>query len=270
MKAGWVNESRVLKAGTHRPNRWTSEAFGETRTRSVTNVFSVFSCVGSFRSRADVVSSDGACEVWGGGLSDVWATGFSDRLCASWMAVLISGVLVNQRGVWEGRILCALCFSMHSVPSFPVFMFCSTGLRIVSMSIQDQLICVCLVMPHCMFSMQLFLSEIVKFCFKEKVTRVACISLVYNSQHKRHPLIASCASAECTCYCAAGSASKWCVSMQLLCRTGQTRGNRAVGEWSDKGAGHLGGVWGALRTLLGHSHPNVRTLPPQCKDTPHT
>ena len=33
-------------------------------------------------------------------------------------------------------------------------------------------------------------------------------------------------------------------SMQLLCRTGQTRGNRMVGEWSDKAVGHLGGVWG--------------------------
>ena len=33
------------------------------------------------------------------------------------------------------------------------------------MSVQDELICVCLVMPHCMFGMQLFLSEIVKFSF---------------------------------------------------------------------------------------------------------
>ena len=39
-------------------------------------------------------------------------------------------------------------------------MFCRTGTRIVVMSIQDKLICAC-----CMFSMQLFLSEIVKFHF---------------------------------------------------------------------------------------------------------
>ena len=37
-----------LKAETHWPNRWTSEAFGETQTRSETNLFGVFSCVGSF------------------------------------------------------------------------------------------------------------------------------------------------------------------------------------------------------------------------------
>ena len=37
--------------------------------------------------------------------------------------------------------------------------------KAVIMSTQDKLICVRLVMPHCMFSMQLFLSDIVKFCF---------------------------------------------------------------------------------------------------------
>ena len=52
-----------LKAGTHRSNCWTSEAFGETRTRSGTNLFGVFSCAGSFRSRIDVVRSDSTCEV---------------------------------------------------------------------------------------------------------------------------------------------------------------------------------------------------------------
>ena len=131
-----------LKAGTHWPKRCSSEAFGETRTRSGTNMFGVFSCVGSFQSSANVVGSDSSCEVWGGGPWDVWAIGFSDWLCASWMAALIGGVLVNQRGVWEGGILCALCFSMHFVPSFPVFMLCSTGTRLVVMSIQDKLICV--------------------------------------------------------------------------------------------------------------------------------
>ena len=52
-----------VKAGAHQP---TSEAFGETRMRSGTNMFSVFtvfSCVGSFWSHLDVVCSDSACEV---------------------------------------------------------------------------------------------------------------------------------------------------------------------------------------------------------------
>ena len=72
-----------IKAGTHWPNRWTSEAFGETRTRSGTNMFGVISCIGSFRSRLDIVCSNSTCEVWGGWLSDVWAIGFSDWRCAS-------------------------------------------------------------------------------------------------------------------------------------------------------------------------------------------
>ena len=61
-----------------------------------------------------------------------------------------------------------LCFSVQSVPSFSVLMLCSTGTRQVVMSVQDKLICVRLVMPRCMFSMQLFLSEIVKFRFDRK------------------------------------------------------------------------------------------------------
>ena len=36
------------------------------------------------------------------------------------------------------------------------------------MSVQEELICVHVVMPCCMFSMQLFLSEIVKFRFDRK------------------------------------------------------------------------------------------------------
>ena len=47
-------------------------------------------------------------------------------------------------------------------------LFWTTGTRLAVMSIQDQLICVCLVMPRCMFSMQLFFSEIVKFRFDRK------------------------------------------------------------------------------------------------------
>ena len=58
---------------------------------------------------------------------------------------------------------------MHSVPSFLVFMFWITGMRLaVIMSVQDELICVRLVMPRCMFNMQLFLSEIVKYNFVRK------------------------------------------------------------------------------------------------------
>ena len=53
----------TVKAGTNRPNRWACEAFGETRMTSGTNMFGVFSCVGRFRSRADIVGSDSACKV---------------------------------------------------------------------------------------------------------------------------------------------------------------------------------------------------------------
>ena len=38
----------------------------------------------------------------------------------------------------------------------------------VIMSVRDELICVHLIMPRYMFSMQLFLSEIVKFNFDRK------------------------------------------------------------------------------------------------------
>ena len=55
---------------------------------------------------------------------------------------LIGGVLTNQRGVWEGRVLCAHWFSTHSVPSFLVFVLWSTGTRLAVMSVQDKLICV--------------------------------------------------------------------------------------------------------------------------------
>ena len=134
----------------------------------------------------------------------------------------------------------------EEVPSFHVFMSCSTGTRLVVMSIQDKLVCVRLVLPRCMFSMQLFLSEMLSEMIESKDSYVHK-PLVYNSHHKRHPLIASCTSAECTHYCAVGSTSKQCVSMQLFCQTGQTRGNGVVGEWSkevrqNKDVGRLGGV----------------------------
>ena len=141
-----------VKAGTHRPNHWTSEAFGETRTRSGTIMFGVFSSVGSFWSRADVVYSDWTCEVWGG------------RPLGS----LIGYVLANQCGVWEGRntVRPLVFYALRSlIPRFHVLQYqhetnCYLRLR--------QMNCVCLVMPRCMFSMQLFLSEIVKFRFDWK------------------------------------------------------------------------------------------------------
>ena len=80
------------------------------------------------------------------------------------MAVVIGGVLADKRSVWEGRnIVCALFFyALRSVIScFHVFMFCSTGTRLV-MSVQDELIC-----ARCVFSM-LFLAEIVMFRFDRK------------------------------------------------------------------------------------------------------
>ena len=84
-----VGCSYSLKAGTHRPNHWMSEAFGESRTRSGTHMFSVFSWVGSCRSHADVVCSDWTCEVWGRGPSD--AIGFSDWRCARESARYVGG-----------------------------------------------------------------------------------------------------------------------------------------------------------------------------------
>ena len=74
-------------------------------------------------------------------------------------------MLANQCGVWN--TMCALFFCAL-IPSFTVFMFWSTGTRLAVMSVQDELICVRLVMPRCMFSMQLFLCEIVKIRFDRK------------------------------------------------------------------------------------------------------
>ena len=79
------------------------------------------------------------------------------------MTILIGGVLANQRGVWEGwNTVCALfSYALCSVMSS-----LHIGTRLVVMSVKDELICVRLVMPCCMFSMQLFLSEIVTFRFE--------------------------------------------------------------------------------------------------------
>ena len=70
------------------------------------------------------------------------------------------GARANHCSVWEWRnTVCALFFSS----CFHVFMFCSSGTRPVDMSIQDEFIC-----ARCMFSMLLFLSEILKFHFDRK------------------------------------------------------------------------------------------------------
>ena len=52
----------------------------------------------------------------------------------------------------------------------------------VIMSVQDELICVCLVMPRCMFNMQLFLSEIVKEEAKHHYEQVFCVKCTMMSK----------------------------------------------------------------------------------------
>ena len=88
-----------------RPTVGRLKRFGETRTSSGTNLFSVFSCVGSFWDRVDSVCSDSTCEVWEGWLSAVWAIGYSDWLCASKSA---------QCG--RSGMPCAHCFSSLHFP----------------------------------------------------------------------------------------------------------------------------------------------------------
>ena len=89
----------------------------------------------------------------------------SQFLGVSCMTILIGSVLANLRDVWEGRnAVCTLLlctqFRHCSVHCFHVL---QSWHRLAVMSVQDELICVRLVMPHFIFSMQLFLSEIVKF-----------------------------------------------------------------------------------------------------------
>ena len=86
---------------------------------SGTNLFGLFSCIACFWNRAEGVCSDSTCVDWQSWLLAVWAIGFSDWLCASYMTILIGGVLANQRGVWEGwNTVCALFFyALRSVIS---------------------------------------------------------------------------------------------------------------------------------------------------------
>ena len=118
----------------------------------------------------------------------------------------------------------------------------------VIMSIQDKLICVHLVMSRCMFSMQLFLSEIVKFCFDRKY-RAACINLSSSIFNTRATNLLHLMQAQNIHAAVELAARRSVCSMQLFCQTGQSGGNRAVGEWSDKAVGHLSGVWGSLSLI---------------------
>ena len=124
----------TCKPETHRANRWISEAFVETQARLGTNLFGLFSCVGSFWNRVDSICSDSTCEVWERWLLAVWAIGFSDWLCASESVRCVGGAefCVRRWTLW-----CALCFSMHSVPSFPVFMFWCTGTRLAATDVKE-------------------------------------------------------------------------------------------------------------------------------------
>ena len=88
-------------------------------------MFGVFSCVGSFRSRTDVICSKQHAQ------SEEVGCRPSEPLDS-----LIGDVLANQPLCVRGGTLCVLCFSMHSVPSF-VFMFWSTSMRLAVMYIQD-------------------------------------------------------------------------------------------------------------------------------------
>ena len=77
----------TVKAGTHRPNRWTLEAFVETQTRSGTNLFG--EAFGATRASSAPIqpakSEEEGC------------------LTSESLDSLIGCVLANQRGVWEGR-----------------------------------------------------------------------------------------------------------------------------------------------------------------------
>ena len=76
-----------------------------------TNLFSVFSCGGSFCNCADSICSNSTCEVWEGWMLAIWAIGFLDWLHASCMTILIGSMLANQHVVSEGRnTVCTLFF----------------------------------------------------------------------------------------------------------------------------------------------------------------
>ena len=81
---------------------------------------------------------------------------------------LIGGVLANQRDVWEGRnTVCTLVFYalLSVIPRCHALQYWHE----ISCYVRSgRITCVRLVMPRCMFSMQLFLADIVKFHFDRK------------------------------------------------------------------------------------------------------
>ena len=175
----------TLKAGTHRPNRWMSEAIHPSIHPSIIVRLSGAGLRGQLpeQGHPDFPLPGHLWNVWGYS-DEVGNKSVLSEEIGFWPSEPLDSLIGCMPAVWQfwlavcwrisavcgrGGILCALCFPIYSVPSFSVFMFWSTGTRVaVIMSFQDKLICVCLVMPHCMFSMQLFLSEIVKFCFDRK------------------------------------------------------------------------------------------------------
>ena len=201
LKTFHLSSKRVLQLWLTQPafkwvakNRWAQVWMAE---KCLGRLVQVFSCVGSFWNSGDSVCSDSTCKVWEGWLLAVGAIGYSEWLCASCMTILIGGVLANQRGVWEGwNTACAL-FSVHSVPSFPILMFWSTGMRLAPPAVKEA------------------------YCISRK--------------HRTYALLWSWQHVEAVC------------SVQLFCRTGQTRGNGMV-VWRQLAIGlSLGGVWGPLK-----------------------
>ena len=100
LRLKYLPHIHTLKAGTHWPNCWTSEAFGETRMRSGTNMFGVFSCAGSFRGWRTLSAPIQHAK------SEEVGCRPSEPLDS-----LIGGVLANQHGVWEGlNTMCTMFF----------------------------------------------------------------------------------------------------------------------------------------------------------------
>ena len=124
-----------IKPEMHWANWWLSEAFRETWMSSRTNLFGVFSCVGSFWNCADSVCSSSTCKVWEGWLLPVWAIGFSDWCqlydnsyqCASKSARCVGGAEYCVRFVFLCALFCHFLFSC----------FLSTGTRLAPPAVKE-------------------------------------------------------------------------------------------------------------------------------------
>ena len=113
----------TFKAGTHRPNRWTYEVLGETRTRSRTNMFvQVRRKLSELRGRCLLRFSMRSLRRWAVGRVSHWIL---------WLVVCqlngrCGGVRANQRDVWEGwNTVCALVFyaPRSVIPRFHVLQY---------------------------------------------------------------------------------------------------------------------------------------------------